>query len=120
MDPEVDVVGCGDLALPDLKGWHSFVEAEVNIPVSSVVVRPEGELRIVSGLPLVGHLQVGTFLPTKLLISSWEGGRGLTVKLCEVVVDLVVVDVDLVVVDVVSVDVVGVGWSVVGPYPPEQ
>ena len=50
------------------------------------------------------------------------GGRGLTVKLCEVVVDLVVVDVDvdLVVVDVVSVDVVGVGWSVVGPYPPEQ
>ena len=45
---------------------------------------------------------------------------GLTVKLCEVVVDLVVVDVDLVVVDVVSVDVVGVGWSVVGPYPPEQ
>ena len=64
MDPEVDVVGCGDLALPDLKGWHSFVEAEVNIPVSSVVVRPEGELRIVAGLPLVGHLQVGTFLPT--------------------------------------------------------
>ena len=41
-------------------------------------------------------------------------------KLCEVVVDLVVVDVDLVVVDVVCVDVVGVGWSVVGPYPPEQ
>ena len=43
-------------------------------------------------------------------------------KLCDVVVDFLVVevDVDLVVVDVVSVDVVGVGWSVVGPYPPEQ
>ena len=62
MNSEVDVVRGGDVSLPDLKGGNTLVEGEEDVPVRRVMVSVEGELSIVSLLPLVGHVQVGTLL----------------------------------------------------------